>query len=97
MAQDLFRCNLVEYVGKIATPDINFHPKQCFSIANTHHYFGKVVPEQIGVGYIQTTFHEKKCSNDDKTEEGQRDLGRRMWSTGWGKVSGEWDKQQKIG
>ena len=29
-------------------------------------------------------------------EEGQRDIGRRMWRTGWGQVSGEWDKQPKI-
>ena len=26
----------------------------------------------------------------------QRDLGRRMWRTGWGQVSGEWDEQPKI-
>ena len=26
----------------------------------------------------------------------RRYLGRRMWRTGWGQVSGEWDKQQKI-
>ena len=25
-------------------------------------------------------------------EEDQRDLGRRMWRTGWGQVSGEWDE-----
>ena len=25
----------------------------------------------------------------------QRDLGRRMWRTGWGQVSGEWDEQTK--
>ena len=25
----------------------------------------------------------------------QRDLGRRMWRTGWGQVSGEWDEQPK--
>ena len=25
-------------------------------------------------------------------EEGQIDLGRRMWRTGWGQVSGEWDE-----
>ena len=31
-----------------------------------------------------------------KTEEGQKDL-RKMWRTGWGQVSGEWDEQQKIG
>ena len=24
------------------------------------------------------------------------DIGRRMWMTGWGQVSGEWDKHQKI-
>ena len=30
-------------------------------------------------------------------KEDQRDLGRRMWRTGWGLVvSGEWDKQQNI-
>ena len=31
-------------------------------------------------------------------EEDQRDLGtlgRRMWRTGWGQVSGEWDEQQR--
>ena len=28
-------------------------------------------------------------------EEGQRDLERRMWMTGWGLVSGEWDEQQR--
>ena len=26
----------------------------------------------------------------------RRYLGRRMWRTGWGQVSGEWDEQQKI-
>ena len=26
----------------------------------------------------------------------RRYLGRRMWRTGWGKVSGEWDERQKI-
>ena len=26
----------------------------------------------------------------------QRYLGRRMWRTGWGQVSGEWDEQTKI-
>ena len=25
----------------------------------------------------------------------QRDIGRRMWRTGWGQVSGEWDEQPK--
>ena len=24
------------------------------------------------------------------------DIGRRMWRTGWGQVSGEWDEHQKI-
>ena len=28
-------------------------------------------------------------------EEDQRDLGRRMWRTGWGEASGEWDEQQR--
>ena len=28
-------------------------------------------------------------------EEGQRDLGGRMWTTGWGLVSGKWDEQQR--
>ena len=28
-------------------------------------------------------------------EEDQRDLGRRMWRTGWGLVSGKWDEQQR--
>ena len=32
-----------------------------------------------------------------EAEEGQRDIGRRMWRTGWGLVSGDWDEQQKIG
>ena len=27
----------------------------------------------------------------------QLDIGRRMWKTGWGQVSGEWDEQQNIG
>ena len=26
----------------------------------------------------------------------RRYLGRRMWTTGWKQVSGEWDEQQKI-
>ena len=26
----------------------------------------------------------------------RRYIGRRMWRTGWGQVSGEWDEQQKI-
>ena len=30
-----------------------------------------------------------------ETEEGQRDFVRRMWLTGWGLVSGEWDEQQR--
>ena len=29
------------------------------------------------------------------TDEGQRDLERRMRRTGWGQVSGEWDEQQR--
>ena len=24
------------------------------------------------------------------------DIGRRMWMTGWGQVSGEWNEHQKI-
>ena len=37
-----------------------------------------------------------KCWRVGRTaEEGQRDLGRRMWRTGWGQVSGEWDEQQR--
>ena len=31
----------------------------------------------------------------EEQEEGKRDLVRRMWRTGWGQVSGEWDEQQK--
>ena len=33
----------------------------------------------------------------EETEEGQIDIGRRVWRTGWGQVYGEWDEQQKIG
>ena len=36
-------------------------------------------------------------SGGEKKQNTQRDCGRRMWMTGWGQVSGEWDEQQKIG
>ena len=35
-----------------------------------------------------------KCLESGTNSHG--DIGRRMWRTGWGKVSGEWDEQQKI-
>ena len=38
-----------------------------------------------------------KSERPTKTEDGQINLGRRMWRTGWGQVFGEWDEQQDIG
>ena len=35
--------------------------------------------------------------NSKETEKGQKDIGRRMWRTGWGLASGDWGEQQKIG
>ena len=37
---------------------------------------------------------EGKCLESGTNS--RRYLGRRMWRTGWGQVSGEWDEQQKI-
>ena len=31
-----------------------------------------------------------------ETEEGPKDLGRRMWRTGWGLVSGEWTNSRSL-
>ena len=44
--------------------------------------------------YICGGLDEGKCLESGTNS--RRYLGRRMWRTGWGQVSGEWDEQQKI-
>ena len=45
---------------------------------------------------ISSGYGKNHCRTVAGTEEDQIDVGRRMWRTGWGQVSGEWDEQQKI-
>ena len=53
---------------------------------------GRTAEDMLGEGC--GGLDEDKCLESGTNS--RRYLGRRMWRTGWGQVSGEWDEQQKI-
>ena len=64
--------------------------EHCTLLKSKSSYFSHVKRHKM----LQKLILERKL--EGQTEEDQRDLGRRMWRTGWGQVSGEWDEQTKI-